>query len=257
MEETQNSLQSALRSAIMGENQRKKKVEPMMKKAVSLLLCCVMLVTLCVGCKKDALAPNTQLTDRIIADDLAANYAKYSFAHINSDGNPTISDVQVSQRTEENGVTKLAVTAQATTPYATIKVAADMEYTWEINYWRMSHMEVTNAVPTPIAAPNMTSLKQELSNYISVTGSALAVQDGKQQQIVFSPDKATWGIVWDAETKTAKLSVTATTTDVVFEGYYNLSFAATGWVFETKTQENDNNHPLLYLTKLNPVVTKK
>ena len=228
-----------------------------MKRMMALLLCCAMVLTLCAGCKKDTTTLNKELTDSIIASDLASNYAKYSFSHVAPETKPVISDLQVSQRTEEGDVTKLAVTAEADTGYATIQVAAKMEYTWEINYWRMSHMEVTDATVTPTAVPSMSSVQLELSNYISVAGSALAILDGTHHNLTFAPSKAMWGIVWDAATKTAKLSVTATTTEFTFEGYYNLTFTDTGWVFETEKQESGQNYPLMHLTKLNKVVTKK
>lgn len=229
-----------------------------MKKVLSLLLCCGMLTALCVGCEDKAPALNRELTDAIIASDLANNYAQYSFAHVSPNQKPAISDLQVSGRIEEEGVTRLAVTATADTGYADIKITANMEYTWELNYWRMSNLEVTDAIPTPTAAPSIASVQLELSNYMSVTGSALAIQGKTRHNLKFTMNNATRKMTWVEATKTATLTLSVTTPEAVFEGYYNLTFdSAKGWVIETEKQESGQNYPVMHLTSYDKVITEK
>lgn len=229
-----------------------------MKKIVSLLLCCVMLATLCVGCKDKSPTRNTELTDGIIASDLADKYSYYSFAHVNPDQKPTISDLQVSGRVEEEGVTRLAVTATADTGYAHIQFTANVEYTWELNYWRMSKLEVTDAVATPTAAPSVASVQLELSNYMSITGSALAIQGQTRRNLKFTMNNATRKMTWVEANHTATLTLSVKTSEAVFEGYYNLTFdSAKGWVIESEKQESGQNYPVMHLTSYNAVVTEK
>ena len=229
-----------------------------MKKIVSLLLCCVMLATLCVGCKDKTPTRNTDLTDAIVASDLADNYHQYSFAHVAPDQKPTVSDLQVSDRVEEEGVTRLTVTAKADTGYALIRIGAAMEYTWELNYWRMSKLEITDTVANPTAAPSIASVQSELANYMSVTGSALAIQGETRRALKFTMNNATRNIAWQQGAKTATLTLSVKTTEAIFEGYYNLTFdSAKGWVIETEKQESGQNYPVMHLTEYTEVITQK
>lgn len=221
-----------------------------MKRLLSLLLCCVMLMTLSAGCKKNNTPEKPGLTDTAIAADLAANHTKYNFAHINAESEPTISDFKVSNRTEADGVVSLSVTATAITPYATIDVAADMEYTWELNYWRMSNIEITKAIPTVTAAPNLNSVKTELSNYISIVGSALAVKDEESHNLQFSFDKAAWSISRADGAQTATLNVAYQSDELTFTGYYTLTFGEAGWTIESEEQESGQHYPLMHLITL-------
>ena len=95
-----------------------------MKRLLSLLLCGVMLMTLCVGCKKEETAPET-LTDSRIISDLTKNNYLYTYSH--AEGVPTISNFNVVSRVEEEGAADLSVTAVANNNYVRVELAADME----------------------------------------------------------------------------------------------------------------------------------
>ncbi len=227
-----------------------------MKRIFALLLCGVMLLTVAVGCKKkESSAPVIELNEARFIADLAASNAKYSYTH--AEGKPTISDFAIVEKKEDGGVTTLAVTATATNSHLSIELEATMEYVRENNYWRLSKVDVTKAQPIPTSAPHRAGLLEALTNYTSITGSALAVKDEEHYDLVFDVADVTWGLSFDEKAKTAKLMGSLKSDKLTFTGYYNLTFTENGWIFESEKQENGQRYPLLHLNTLEQKEDKK
>ena len=208
-----------------------------MKRALALILCCVMLLTLTVGCKKEEkpAAPD----DSRISSDLIDHRAKYSFSHI--EGTPSMAGLKIVERHEEDDSIDLKVTATAINEYARIELAADIEYELDDGRWELDELRITKAVPTPTAAPNQESVLMLLDNYISITGSALAAKGEERHKLNVNVRGANWEMKYDEASKTAKLLVEMKSEVLTFKGYYALSFNETGWVIESEKQENGQN----------------
>lgn len=227
-----------------------------MKRIFALLLCGVMLLTAAVGCQKKGSSSSViELNEARFIADLAANNAKYSYTH--AEGKSTISDFTIVEKKEDGGVTTLAVTATATNSHLSIELEATMEYVRENNYWRLSKVDVTKAQPIPTSAPNRAGLLEALTNYVSITGSALAILGEEHYHLVFDVADAMWDLSFDEETKTAKLVGSLFSNELTFTGHYNLIFTENGWAFESEEQETGQSYPLLRLNSLEQKKDKK
>lgn len=225
-----------------------------MKRFFALLLCGVLLLTLSVGCKKNS-SPVIELNEARYIADLANNDAKYSYSY--AEGKPTISDFTIVEKKEDGGMTTLSVTATASNDHVDIELAATMEYVRENNYWRLSKLEITKAEPIPTSAPDITTLRETLRNYTTITGSALAIMDEEHYHLEFNVDHVTFGTSFNSKEKTARLMATLKSDRLSFTGHYNLTFAERGWVLESEKQENGSHYPLLYLDTLEQKEDKK
>lgn len=225
-----------------------------MKRILTLLLCCVTLLTIAVGCQKDT-SPIIELNESRFTTDLANAYDKYSYTH--AEGKPTISDFTIVEKKEDGGMTTLSVTAIATNNHIDVELAATMEYVRENNYWRLSKLDITKAQPIPNAAPNRKGLLEALANYTSITGSALAIQGEEHHNLAFDIQDVAWEVSFDTQAKTAKLMGAYKSDKLTFTGHYNLVFTERGWTFESEKQENGNYYPLLYLDTLEQTEDKK
>ena len=221
-----------------------------MKKALALLLCIVLLLTVS-GCKKTA--RNTELTDSLISTDLI-KHGVYDFAHC---GKPsTIADLKVVEKSRDGEVTTLSVTANAISPHVSVQLAADMTYTFANGVWVMNTVEFTQMIPTPTAAPSQESLLYELSNYMGVTGSALAAKEGVHHDLQFTISAVTWEMQHAQGGRTARLNASLKSDTLTFTGYYTLIFdAKKGWLFETEMVTNEAQggnryYPLMQLETL-------
>lgn len=214
-----------------------------MKRILALTLSLLMLLTLAVGCGKPE-----ELTDSRISADLIKQSGNYSYAHIG--GSVAISQMNVAEKTEENGHTNVVVSALATFDNAKVNFTATMAYELVDNRWKLRTMKVTDSDITLTGAPDQASVLTELSNYISVAGNAMAVLDEQYHLLSFNPQGADWEMVYEDGATTATLKAKYTSKVLSFEGYYTLTFGEQGWSIETIQRENDRYHPLLHLTKL-------
>ena len=215
-----------------------------MKRFFALALSILMLLTLAVGCGEKP----EELTNSRISADLVKQSGNYSYAHIG--GTPGISQMTVTEKTEENGYANVVVSALATFHSAKVEFTATMDYELVGNRWKLRTMNVTESDITLTGAPDQASVLNELSNYISSAGNAMAVLDEQYHLLTFNPQGANWEMKYEDGATTATLNVTYKTTALTFDGYYTLTFGDKGWTIETILRENDRQHPLLHLIKL-------
>lgn len=215
-----------------------------MKRILALTLSLLMLLTLAVGCGEQP----EELTNSRISADLAKQSGNYSYAHIG--GTPTISQMTITEKTEENGYANVEVSALATFEGAKVEFTATMAYELVDNRWKLRTMKVTDSDITLTGAPDQASVLNELSNYISTAGNAMAVLNDQHHLLTFNVKAANWEMQYEDGADTATLNVKYTSKALSFEGYYTLTFGEQGWSIETIQRENDRNHPLLHLTKL-------
>lgn len=215
-----------------------------MKRILALILSLLMLLTLAVGCGDKPEA----LTDSRISTDLRKQSGVYSYSHVG--GTVTISRMNILEKTEENGHTDVKLTAVALFDNAKVEFAADMAYELMDNRWKLTKMTVTESDITPNGAPYMDSVLNELSNYIATAGNAMAVMEDNYHLLPFNVKAANWEMQYEDGADTATLKVSYKSNSLSFEGYYTLTFGERGWSIETILRENDRQHPLLHLTKL-------
>lgn len=99
-------------------------------------------------------------------------------------------------------------------------------------------------------APKQELLLQELENYVTVVGSALAMKDGEKHPLVFNVRDADWRVDYEKDATTATLYVTYSSDKLSFEGYYSLTLTEGKWTIDSLRQDDFRNHPLLHLTSL-------
>ena len=218
-----------------------------MKKIVALLLCGVMLLTLAAGCKKEEATPAV-LNETIIHSDLLKNYTLYNYSHVT--GAPTLGGLQIIKRSEEGDAATVSVSALAHYANVDVGVTADMAYTRINNVWTLQNITITGATPTVTGAPDQDSVLSMLENYISITGSALAIKGDERHHLNVNVRGATWEMQHEGGAKTAKLLVSMKSDTLTFNGYYTLNFEETGWTVVSEKQENGQYYPLLTLESL-------
>lgn len=216
-----------------------------MKKALALLLCCVMVLTIAAGCKKNK---PEELTNTRISSDLANNYAEYAYTHIT--GTPSISELNIAEKNQEEDRITVSVSAVAVFSNAKVKVAATMAYALSGTKWRLTDVTVSDSSITPTGAPSIESVLNELVNYVSINGGAIGVLEENEHLLQYNLRGAEWTMACEDGAKTATLNVTFTSKKLSFAGYYTLTFVEKGWVIETTERGDGRHHPLMHLTSL-------
>lgn len=217
-----------------------------MKRIYALLLCLLMVLTMAVGCNEEKPA---ELTDSQIAADLAKQHGQYAYAHIG--GQPTITNLQVSDKNENGYTTTLSATAVAVFSGAEVDITATMTYLLSDNQWRAYKTQVTAGAIRLTGGPDKDSVLQELENYVSLVGSVYAIWEDEYQalyDVTFAD--ATAEMKYEESAKTATLNLSYTSDKLSFTGSYALSFGEGGWSIETVKQDDGRQHPLLRLTSL-------
>ena len=218
-----------------------------MKKVVALLLCLALLMVLPTGCKKKTEAPDAS---RICSDLLNCSHLYY-YAHIGKVSSMTLPEIV--EKTETKDTITYAVTAKAMTPYSDIQLSATMKYTLVDNAWQLDKesVKITKKEAIPTAAPDLeTMTKDNLANYLSIVGKALAVK-GEEEYLLpaYDVSKATWETKYEKGATTATLNVTYQSDELSFTGYYNITFGENGWMMESKMKD-EIGHILLHLETL-------
>ena len=216
-----------------------------MKRILALTLSLLMLLTIAAGCNKET---PEEITDNRIATDLANQSGKYTYAHI--EGTPAITDMQILHREETDNNTTFQVTATAVFDNAEIAITATMQYRLNGLKWNLRSVDVSKAEATVTDAPNKESILNELTNYMSLYGSALARRGEEYHNLTFRPQDADWVMQCEKGSKTATLTVSYTDENLAFAGSYTIVFGRTGWAFESVDRLDGRRHPLLRLTSL-------
>lgn len=221
-----------------------------MKKIFALLLCCLLPLLMLAGCNKEESTPEPpELTDDIVAKDLSLNHSRYNKLYFMGNSY-AISNLEVSDKEEKDNTVTLTASATAANNSISYQLTASMVYALEGNFWVMKNIEVLEAEHTILGNPDQGELLEALENYYSITGSALALQGEEEYKLNFNPVGAEWTVTSDLENKTAKVAVSFKSTELTFEGYYNLTLGENGWSFESQLQEDGRSFPILYLEKL-------
>ncbi len=238
------SLQKGGHSAIMDTNYESNKVNAM-RRMIALALSLLLLLTVAVGCNEEA---PEEITDDRICADLVKQSGKYAFAHVV--GTPDITAMQVLHCEETSNNTSLEVTATAIFDNAEVAFGATIHYRLDGKKWRLHSMDVSKKEVTLTGAPDKDSLLEELTNYTSVYGSAMAQMDEEFHNLVFRPQDADWELLYEKDSKTATLAVSYSDESLTFAGSYTLTFGESGWFFESVERIDGRHHPLLRLTTL-------
>ena len=228
-----------------------------MKKALALLLCLMMMLTLSVGCKKNQEAKKTgDLTETQISSDLLNSDNLYRYAHT---GDITsIAGLQVNDKKEDGNTITLTATATAGSDHISIALTANMKYMAENGAWKLDTVEITKADPTVIAGPYKDTLVNEVNNYINLNRSsqdagktlALAYYGEERHSLNVNTGSITWGIAYE-KGNTAKLTAEMKSDALTFSGYYNLTFdKERGWLIESELQEHGQSYLVLHLDTL-------
>ena len=216
-----------------------------MKRILALTLSLLMLLAVATGCNKEV---PEEITDNRVAADLVSQSGKYTYTHI--EGTPEITDMQILHRQETDNNTTFEVTATAVFDNAKIAIAATMQYRLDGLKWNLRSVDVSKAEATVTDAPNKDSVLNELANYVSLYGSALARMGAEYHNLTFRPQDADWEMQCEKGSKTATLTVSYTDESLTFAGSYTLVFGKTGWAFECVDRMDGHRHPILRLTTL-------
>lgn len=226
-----------------------------MKKALALILCLVMLLTLAVGCKKKEEEQKVaELTDSLIASDLINSDNLYYFAHT---GDITsMAELKVEDKKQDGNTLTLTASATAGSECIEVELTAKMKYTVQNGAWKLASVEITKAVPTVIAAPTKESVLSEIENYLAYNltsreqekSIALGIKGEERYELEINPRNVAWNMEYEDGSTTAKLTAALNNNDVAFIGYYSLSFDnEQGWVIASEKQENGQGYLVLYL----------
>ena len=217
----------------------------MMKRMFSLTLCLLMLLTAMAGCGEPA--PD-RLDDARISADLVRNSHLYSYTHVG--GSPTLSRVTV-DTSEEGDNASVSATATATYTNATVDIAAAMTYARIGTHWKLESVEITSKTITLTGGPDHAGVMAELTNYVTIAGSAYSVMGETYQPLYFDITAVKTAMQYENGAKTATLTMSYTSDKLTFDGSYTLTFdEAQGWKIETIKQADNRYHPLMRLTKL-------
>lgn len=234
-----------------------------MKKALALLLCLMMLLTLSVGCKKNEEAKKIgELTDEQISSDLLNNKHLYYYAHT---GNiSSVASLQVTDKKQNNNTITLTATATASSSHINIALSANMKYVATNGAWELDSVEITKSVPTITAGPDQETLASEVDSYISLNKTsqeankplALAYYGEERHSLNVNLSAVTWGVEYEKDATTAKLTAEMKSDTLTFSGYYNLTFdQERGWIIEGEMQEHGQNYLVLHLDTLEQKTT--
>lgn len=219
-----------------------------MKRIFALFLCLILPVALCSGCKKEEDADPGELTETIISGDLLHEANQHSYDNCGTAH--SVSDLNITKKFQNGNATILTVTATVLSDYTQFDLSAEMTYVVKDDRWTANDVDITEMVPTSTGGPDPTSTQMAIANYLSVVGSALAVQEEEQHSLSFNVRAANWDMQWEEGSDTATLHVSYTSSALSFTGHYILTFTETGWVFEYQSLEDGYRHILMHLDSL-------